>query len=263
MTQTERRINGYAFVESGLVVIYREYMSNTSRNIEGARQIVRDAEVVAFDWDGTLIGTVGPKLLQNQTIAREFGRDLTIDQVRDIWNRSTGFHDLMEQLTGSDDMDAIMAVVNRDYDNPAYAKQPFDFTPRVLRTARELGKRVALITNVSRELLEKDALKAGVSPLTSWFDFVQTTDAVMYDDVVENYGKDELPKKPDPAVFDRMLKYMSARSKQVAYFGDEQKDINAAQACDMAFIGVETGMLGNDDFEKSAVLSVASLNDLF
>lgn len=111
-------------------------MRVTDSNFEISR---RDIDVVAFDWDGTVVDSVPYKLKQNQAIAAEFGNELTADQVRTTWNRAGGFQDLMKQLTGSDDMAAIMYVVERDYNNPAYAKHEFGYAKATLRTVRKLG----------------------------------------------------------------------------------------------------------------------------
>ena len=81
----------------------------------------KDVRAVILDWDGTVVDSVPYKLAQNEALAHEFGNNLSRDDVRREWNESRGFPDLMERLTGSTDMDAIMKAVKRDYDNPAYA----------------------------------------------------------------------------------------------------------------------------------------------
>ena len=221
-----------------------EFTANTI-----AEGVIQRSDLVAFDWDGTLIDSVPYKLAQNQAIAREFGQKLSLDEVRKIWNESSGFADLMQNLCETDDMNAIMEVVRRDYNNPAFAKRPFEFTPSVLRKVRALGKQTALITNVTRELLKVDAKTANIPDLDEHFDFVQTPD-------------DYPHKKPDPRVFDAMLKSLDAQANQVVYIGDEEKDAIAAKEARIRFIGVESGMATDAEFANIGAFSVRSLGEL-
>lgn len=39
-------------------------------------------KVAALDWDGTVVDSVPPKLAQNRAIAKEFGKTLRADEVR-------------------------------------------------------------------------------------------------------------------------------------------------------------------------------------
>lgn len=133
-------------------------------------------EVVCFDWDGTVVDSVGPKLLQNQAIAAEFGNNLTLEEVRGVWNQASGFPDLMHRLTGTDNMDAIMPIVRRDYDNPLYAKRPLEFANDAIKRVRALGRRTALVTNLTTELLTADANRVGID-LDKLFDYWQTVDS--------------------------------------------------------------------------------------
>lgn len=203
-------------------------------------------EVVALDWDGTVVDSVAGKLAQNQTIAKNFGRDMTTEEVRSHWNASASFEDLMYRLSGTTDIDAVMAVVKRDYNRPEYAKRLFDFSKSALRRIHKIGKHVALITSVTREILETDAVDMGLAPLDSYLDFTQTADETEY-------------KKPDPRVFARMIEALQVQAGAAVYIGDEIKDFEAATSAGLQFIGVETGMASRRDFTDAGALSVASL----
>ena len=52
-----------------------------------ATDTIRMSRVVAFDWDGTIADSVPYKLAHNQAIASEFGKKLSIEEVRQIWNQ--------------------------------------------------------------------------------------------------------------------------------------------------------------------------------
>lgn len=222
---------------------------STETSHQKAIDIISNADIVSLDWDGTLVNSVSFKIAQNQAIAREFGNELTIDEVRQIWNDSRGFPELMQRLCKTDDMDAIMRVVMRDYDNPEYAKRPFVFASDFLNTVRSLGKRTVLITNATREILNADADMVGLAPLSQYFDHIQT-------------AEESTHKKPDPRVFDPSLVALGAEAHQAVYIGDELKDYYAARDGNIAFIGVETGMSTAAEFSRAGAFSISSLGDL-
>lgn len=202
--------------------------------------------VVAMDWDGTVVDSVAGKLAQNQAIAKKFGRDMTLDEVRGHWNASAGFEDLMYRLSGIHDIEAVMTVVRRDYNRPEYAKRLFDFTESSLRRVHTLGKRAALITSATREILETDVTDLGLAPLNTYLDFTQTADENEF-------------KKPDPRVFDSMVESLKVSPDSTVYIGDEIKDFEAATSAGLQFIGVETGMANRRDFIDAGAVCVASL----
>lgn len=223
-------------------------MTDTSAN-RIADNVIRQSDVVAFDWDGTLIDSVPYKIAQNQAIAEQFSQKLSLDEVRTIWNESSGFADLMQNLCQTKDMDAIMEAVRKDYNNPAFAKRPFEFTPSVLNKVKALGKQAVLITNLSKELLEADAKTVNIPSLEDYFDFIQTPD-------------DYPHKMPNPRVFDNMLKTLDIEPSQTVYIGDEVKDAVATKRAGMRFIGVESGMATSAEFASVSAFSIKSLGEL-
>lgn len=208
-----------------------------------------DVDVAIFDWDGTIIDSVQPKILQNQALAAEFGNHLSIEEVRVIWNSAIGFPDLMKRLCQTDDMEAIMAVVKRDYNKPEFAKRSFEFGSRTIKTIRALGKQTGLITNVTREILDLDTNSLAFTPLSDFFDFSQTADESEH-------------KKPDPRVFIKALAHFDIQPLQAVYIGDELKDFYAARDSGMQFIGVETGMATREEFKSAGAYSVPSITAL-
>lgn len=210
--------------------------------------IPKSIRLIAFDWDGTLIDSVPYKLRQNKDLALVFGNDLTLDQVRKIWSESQRFDDLMQQLCQTDDMETIMAAVRREYDNPNYAKRAFAFTAPALDQIRDTGRDVALVTNLTTELLETDATSLGLD-LTKYFTHIQTSDTWKY-------------KKPDGRVFRPLIDNYDIHPNELLYVGDEIKDALAARACGAAFLGVETGMATADEFAARGFRSIKSIKEL-
>jgi len=208
-----------------------------------------DVDVAIFDWDGTIIDSVQPKILQNKALAREFGNDLSLDQVRVIWNEAIGFPDLMQKLCLTTDMEAIMAVVKRDYNKPEFAKRSYKFGSPTLATIRAMGKKTALITNVTREILNLDTASLGFTPIADYFDYSQTADESEH-------------KKPDPRVFNTLLAKLDIDPSRAIYVGDELKDFYAARDAGIRFVGVQTGMATREEFQAVGVQSVSSIETL-
>jgi len=206
-------------------------------------------KVVALDWDGTVVDSVPYKLAQNQAIAHEFGKDLSLSEVRREWNDSSGFPDLMYRLTGTRDIDAIIRVVKRDYNNPAYAKRNFTFSHIALPAIRTQGFGLGAITNATREILEMDAYQLGFE-LNKDFDFTQAVDECEH-------------KKPDGRVFDPLLRHFGITASQLLYIGDEMKDYQAAQNAGANFLGVTTGMSTGAEFTEQNIPFIRDLASLY
>lgn len=209
--------------------------------------ILANVDVVAFDWDMTYVDSQG-KLLQNQAIAHEFGNPLTLDEVRRHWNESTSFPDLMAQLTNNANMDEIMRVVRRDYNDPHFAKRSYEFAARVTQTLRKIGYQTALVSSVQRELLHTDADNLDIQ-LDQVFDFVQAQDDCEY-------------KKPDGRVFDPLLRHFGITASRLLYIGDEAKDYRAAVSAGAHFIGVETGMVTAQEFDQMGAIRIPSIKEV-
>ena len=200
---------------------------------------LNDIRAVILDWDGTVVDSVPYKIAQNYDLAHEFGNNLSIDDVRREWNASQGFPDLLERLTGSTDLAAVMEVVKRDYDNPAYAKREFAFAKAALQTIGRMGLELGVITNATREILTLDANSLQLN-LDHFFDFTQAVDECPF-------------KKPDARVFDPAKKYFKVTSAHMLYVGDEMKDYEAAKNAGAQFIGVTTGMTTAEEFTQAGI----------
>ncbi len=205
-------------------------------------------QVIAFDWDGTVVNSVPFKLAQNQAIAREFGNELTHDEVRREWNEASGFANLMYRLTGSHDMDAIMEVVDRDYNNPLYAKRAFDFAKPALQQLRADGYRLAVVTNATREILEMDARMLNFD-LPRDFDFTQCADEGEF-------------RKPHARTFEQLCQHFGITAAELLYVGDEMKDYEATVNGGNQFVGVTTGMTTAEEFTAQNTLHIRTIAEL-
>ncbi len=215
---------------------------------EVEQYIPAGVEVVGFDWDGCVVDSVKQKLLQNQAIAKEFGNMLTPEEVRKLWNESSGFADLMGELTNDASMVDIYPIIERDYNKPEYAKRNFNFSRQKIKALRGMGLRTVLITNLNSKMLSRDASDLNFN-LYEYFDLVQTAD-------------DYECKKPDGRVFNPTLERFGIAASKLLYIGDELKDYEAAQAADANFIGVCTGMSTASEFNNVGAIHVPSIKEI-
>lgn len=205
-------------------------------------------KAVILDWDGTLIDTIPYKMAQNQELARKFGRIFTREQLRTIWNESSGFNELMFHICGTDDMSVVMPRVKEDYDKPEFAKRSFGYSNECLVRLKNSLARCAMITNANREILALDENALGLGALREYFTVIQTVDDWEY-------------KKPHPRVFENVLKLLGVQASDAVYIGDELKDYEAARDAGVNFIGVETGLCTKNEFKQAGAISVATLPD--
>lgn len=215
-------------------------MRRLSSPSEGGSRI----EAISYDFDGVLVDSVGPKLLQNRRIAERFGNPLTPEQTRRAWLGATSFEHMLATLAPNAPMDEVKEFLSQTYTLPEYAKRRFenDTIPHV-QQVRKLGYRTILTSNLTRELFETDIADLDI-PL-ALFDHIHTGDA----------GQ---PKKPDPAVFTRALSYLDLSPSQLIHVDDELAGLRATTGAGVGFIGVTSGMASAEEFDRHDAFHIPS-----
>lgn len=212
-----------------------------------AEYIGENIRAVFFDYDDTLVKTIGPKWKQHKYTARTFyGKELTDDELRLHWGKPLS--ELVCALYGTDDAELALASYTR---HDKYPTELFTATVPTLRHLREAGRLAGVITAIGRLNFEHDLELHGVSK--DLLDYTQTADDTPY-------------HKPDPRVFDLAKVWLSEREiqpEQVLYVGDGLHDMRAAVGAGFNFIGVETGLVAAKEFTAVSAVSVASIADLF
>ena len=115
---------------------------------------------------------------------------------------------------------------------------------------KSLNILTGIVTSTSAESLQKD-LRRYVLP-SAFLDYIQTEDDTKF-------------HKPDSKVFDPLMKWLSQHDitdQQVLYVGDGLHDMKAAQNSNFRFIGVTTGLITSEEFDKHGVISANGLSDL-
>lgn len=210
--------------------------------------ITEKYSVVAFDFDDTLVATIKNVWSQHKHVAlTEFGIEITDADMRRVWGRP--FHQMVEDLYGHP-FSAVEPHLLRE--KPNFPKEIFPHSKNLLASLRAAGKVIALVTSTNTNSLAGDFVHNAIEGDT--FDHVFTIDDCDY-------------HKPDKRVFDPLLAFGYA-PEEVVYIGDAPTDFYAARDAGFDFIGVGTGLLSVEDFErlegwkKSGAIAVPSIAEI-
>lgn len=212
-----------------------------------SKKIDSSIQAVIFDHDDTLVSTLQAKWAQHKFIAKEFyNKVLTEEDLKKHWGKPLTL--LVQLLYETDHIDMAMAynIATRSL----FPKKLFPDTLLTLKTLREMGKKIGLVTATTTSSLEHDFHTLGIEK--KLFDYIQTED-------------ETIVHKPDPRVFEptfSWLKEAKISPSQVIYIGDHLNDMRAALGAGFQFIGVGTGMVSLKEFSENSVKAVSKLKDL-
>jgi pyrophosphatase PpaX len=180
--------------------------------------------VVLFDLDGTLVDSAAAILgsfhhATETVLRRRFSDERILAQV--------GGSNLAHQmhLLDPDRVDELVRVY-REHNDPQYADLAcFDGMIDVLRSLREEGRRLGIVSAKRRATVERVFAGTGIG---DYFDVVVGSD-------------DTLKHKPDPEPILRALELLSAAPRDAAYVGDSPFDVAAARAAGVFAVAVGWG----------------------
>jgi HAD superfamily hydrolase (TIGR01509 family) len=203
--------------------------------------------VVAFDFDDTLVATINNVWKQHKHVASKFGITLTDGDMRRVWGQP--LHDLVTDLYGQP-FDVVEPHLLRE--KPNFPKEIFPESKRLLATLRSSGKVIGLVTSTNTRSLMIDFARNEIDD--DAFDHVFTIDDCEH-------------HKPDKRVFDPLLT-RGYTPEEIVYIGDAPTDFYAARDAGFDFIGVGTGLLSAGDFqhlegwEASGAIAVDSIAEI-
>ena len=184
-----------------------------------------DKTLIIFDWDGTLMDSIG-LIVESMHVAGEAHGFQTTDQaVKDIIGLSlmNGIEILYPQA--SDTQKLAIQQSYADYYIPNSHRTPF-FAPieTMLKTLQQQGKELAVATGKKRKGLDR-VLHAS----ESHHYFVMTRCA------------DEAGSKPDPQMLTDILNYTKQPISGAVFIGDSIYDIQMANKLGMTSVAVDYG----------------------
>lgn len=211
------------------------------------RQLGENIRAVLFDFDGTMVNTIGSKWDQHKFIARKYyDKDLTDEEIALHWGKPLS--QLVCLLYETDD--AEQALANNARHMNEFPKEIFSETNATLQKLKMANKVIGIITATNRMNIEHDLESTGIS--LDLIDYIQTADETEC-------------HKPNPQVFDPAKKWLNEKGiseEEVLYVGDGIQDMQAAIGAGFDFIGVESGLIKAEQFANHGVDSVPGIANL-
>lgn len=196
-----------------------------------AEHHLADKTLIIFDWDGTLMDSIG-LIVESMHIAGEAHGFRTTDQaVKDIIGLSLmhGIEILYPQA--SDTQKLAIQQSYAEYYIPNSHRTPF-FTPieNMLLTLKQQDKQLAVATGKKRKGLDR-VLEASAS--RHYFTITRCAD--------------ESGSKPDPQMLRDVLDYTKQPISQAVFIGDSIYDIQMANRLGMTSIAVNYGTASSSE----------------
>ena len=196
-----------------------------------AEHHLADKTLIIFDWDGTLMDSIG-LIVESMHVAGEAHGFTTTDQaVKDIIGLSLmhGIEILYPQA--SDTQKLAIQQSYADYYIPNSHRTPF-FMPidEMLLTLKQQDKQLAVATGKKRKGLDR-VLEASASH--HYFTITRCAD--------------ESGSKPDPQMLSDILDYTKQPISQAVFIGDSIYDIQMANRLGMTSIAVNYGTASSSE----------------
>ena len=208
-------------------------MSNTTHS----SQRFSGAQLVVFDWDGTLFDSTAVIAQSLSRAAHELGLSTVSEQqARQVIG--LGFAEATRALVGevSDaTLNAFIAKYRQHYFTDEHSLTLFEGILPLLRQLKTQDKYLAVATGKSRAGLNQ-LLRANPE-LAKLFDCTRTAD--------------ETASKPHPTMLHELLDELNLSAKQAVMVGDTYYDIEMAQAAQMPNIAVSYGAHSSDDLQRA------------
>jgi len=178
-------------------------------------------QTVIFDFDGTIANSFQIALQIANSIAPEYGyRPARADEVEAL--RRASYREVASQLgVAWHKIPLIAARVRRELSRSLEQMETFEGLPGVLGELRERGLRLGILTSNAKSNVERFLALRGLPH----FDFISTSSNV--------WGKERRLKT--------LLRDHGLVANQVAYVGDEVRDIEATKPLDICMIAVAWG----------------------
>ncbi|MCS3833179.1 phosphoglycolate phosphatase [Aeromonas veronii] len=209
---------------------------------------MQDIRLAIFDWDGTLMDSVGRIVACVQWAARDCElAEPAPAQIRQIIGLSLDvamsrlFPLRIDSGTTIDERQ-IAALIDRYRHHYLHDTTPsplFAGAGELLHDWRSRGLQLAVATGKSRRGLDRVLDETGLRPL-----------------FVTSRGADEARSKPDPLMLEQILDELGLSPRQVVMIGDSVHDMAMAEAIAMPRIGVTWGVDSHDALSRYEPVTV-------
>lgn len=211
----------------------------TSNQLPGAPDLSHK-QLIIFDWDGTLMDSVGLIVRVLLKVADAHNLALTSEAAKSIIGLS--LHTAMQELfpEAGDKWNQLVTDYQEQYRAHLGDEQLFDGVIPMLLELKQSGYTLAVATGKSRAGLDRVLKLFALEKL-----FASTRTA------------DEARSKPDPDMLEQILSELGFSSDQAVMIGDSSLDIHMANAAGIDALGVASGVLSMAELKKLDTVATA------
>jgi len=200
-------------------------------------------EAILFDWDGTLVDSLGAFHVANATVMDAFG--LPFDEVVYRQHYVPDWRQMYIRLgIPANRLDEANALWERTFAGGSDLVVAFEGAADALERLRGSGAVLGIVTAGHRDVVEPQMQRTGLGPLLP----------------IRVFG-DELPvPKPDPAPLRRALELAGHghRPETSIYVGDAPTDMQMAVAVGARGVGIESVLGDHDELLAAGASEVAA-----
>ena len=207
---------------------------------------MKNKSLIIFDWDGTLMDSVGLIVDAMRYAAENHGLTVTDDATKSIIGIALVDAFPMLFPNDSDKYDELLATYSEYYVKHCDNDKLFEGIKELIQDLHAQGKTLAIATGKKRKGLQRVLPNSGIQ---AFFTVTKTAD--------------ETAGKPNPLMLEQILVETGTRIEDAVFIGDSIHDIRMANAIQMDSIAVSYGC------EKADVLAkehptrlVATINEL-
>lgn len=193
---------------------------------------MKNKSLIIFDWDGTLMDSIGLIVDAMRHAANEHGLTVTDDATKSIIGIALVDAFPMLFPNDSDKYDELLATYSEYYVKHCDNDKLFDGIKELISDLHAQGKTLAIATGKKRKGLQRVLPNSGIE---AFFTLTKTAD--------------ETAGKPNPLMLQAILSETGKTVEEAVFVGDSIHDIRMANAIQMDSIAVSYGC------EKADVLA--------
>jgi pyrophosphatase PpaX len=199
-------------------------------------------EAILFDWDGTLVDSLGAFHRANATVMEAFG--LPFDVVRYRLNYVPDWREMYRRLgVPHERLDEANALWEATFASSGDEVHAFPGTVTALAGLAATGAVLGIVTAGHREVVEEQLERTGLDELLT----------------IRVFGDDLPVHKPDPEPLRRALRLAGEghRPETSIYVGDAPTDMQMAVHVGARAIGIESALGDADELRAAGAAEVA------
>lgn len=198
-----------------------------------------DADLVIFDWDGTLANSIAQIVESLQFAARCYQQQLSAEVAKSVIG--LGLPEVMQHLFPEVPhlQSAIMQCYSQHHQQHAVDNAWFDGVKEMLYALKAEGRLLAVATGKSRKALDRELDRTQSQHL---FDITRTASETL--------------SKPNPLMLIEILQNSGMHAKRAVMVGDSSYDLHMAQQIAMPRIGVSYGVHSVQQLQQFEPLQV-------